>query len=212
MLPIDTLSNQTLNLSSVPMQDNNYDCGLYTCRYVFNLLQMVNMDVKMKDVMDNFSSRISGHDLFDFEASHIDRMRTEIYDVLAHITDIYRHHRLLSHPSADGTATALDLASESEEDDDESDVIIYSRASQSMGASGDEKDLCSDDDDDASFLSHTDDEEDDVLSADTTGKSGLDSLNSFAAFKMDRHSILTLFQVILDNFIPAQTTITITLT
>ena len=203
MLPIDTLSNQTLDLSSVPMQDNNYDCGLYACRYVFNLLQMVNMDVKMKDVMDNFSSRISGHDLFDFEASNIDRMRTEIYDVLAHITDIYRHHRLLSHPTADGTATALDLAGESEEDDDESDVIMFSRASQ---------DLCSDDDDDASFLSHTDDEEDDVLSADTTGKSGLDSLNSFAAFKMDRHSILTLFQAILDNFISAQTTITITLT
>ena len=133
------------------------------------------MNVKMKDVMDNLSSRISGHDLFDFDVSHIDRMRTEIYDVLSHITGIYRHHRLLSHPNADGTA--LDLASESEEDDDENDVTIFSRASQSMDESGNDKDLYSDDD--ASFLSHTDDEEDDVLSADTTGKSGLVSLTQF---------------------------------
>jgi len=44
---------------------------------------MVNINVKMKDVMDNLSSRISGHDLFDFDVSHIDRMRTEIYDVLS---------------------------------------------------------------------------------------------------------------------------------
>ena len=208
--PIDTLSNQTLNLSSVPIQDNNYDCGLYACRYVFNLVQMVNMNVKMKDVMDNLSSRISGHDLFDFDVSHIDRMRTEIYDVLSHITGIYRNHRLLSHPNADGTA--LDLASESEEDHDENDVTIFSRASQSMDESGNDKDLYSDDD--ASFLSqsHADDEEDDVLSADTTGKSGLVLINnSFAGFIMERRSIL-LFQAILDNFISAQTTITITLT
>ena len=150
---------------------------------------MVNMNVKMKDVMDNLSSRISGHDLFDFDVSHIDRMRTEIYDVLSHITGIYRNHRLLSHPNADGTA--LDLASESEEDDDENDVTIFSRESQSMDESGNDKDLYSDDD--ASFLSqsHADDEEDDVLSADTTGKSGLDLLNnSFASFIMERRSIL----------------------
>ena len=168
------------------------------------------MNVKMKDVMDNLSSRISGHDLFDFDVSHIDRLRTEIYDVLSHITGIYRNHRLLSHPNADGMA--LDLASESEEDDDENDVTIFSRASQSMDESGNVKDLYSDDD--ASFLSqsHADDEEDDVLSADTTGKSGLVYSTILLLVLEWSAAQFFYFQAILDNFISAQTTITITLT
>lgn len=145
-------------------QNNGYDCGVHVCRYAFNLVQLVDIKVKMKDVKDNFSDSISGHDLFDYDVQDIDRLRTQMYDVLTHITNLYRNHRLLSDP----TGTAFDCSSGSDDEEDENEVAILTPESQTGDVSSDERSEKFSNDD-ASFRTQLD-EEDDELSVDTTGK------------------------------------------
>ena len=152
---------------------------MYVCRYVFNLVQLVdtNVKVKMTDVLSNLAN-ISNHELFDFNGTQIDRMRTEIYDVLARITDIYQNHRVLTGPDADAVAAFHSLSdddsasSSSDDDDDDDNVSIKSR--MSMSQEMDDSDVSEwypdEADDGRSLPSQYDEDDDDVLSADTNGE------------------------------------------
>ena len=141
-------------------QGNGYDCGsVHVCRYAYNLIQMVDLKVKNKDFTDNFASCISSHDLFDYNADDINRLRTQMHDLIVHITSLYRNHR----------DTVIDCLSESDDDDD--DVEIIPPVTQTSDDSVDGKsDHVSHSD---SSFSHLDDDDDD-LSADTTGEFSLD--------------------------------------
>ena len=165
--------------------------------------------VKMKDVLTNLESKISENDLFDFDASQIDRMRTEIYDVLGHITDIYQNH-----------CEALLAPSDTESDDDDEIIITGIRTNMGKKPSVD-IDALSDsdaeisdwrpeyeDDDDSHFSCNSDD--DDMLSADTRGKNEAAFVLKFAPniFLLNTHIY---FQPIYLNFIPARIEITTTL-
>ena len=136
-------------------QGNGYDCGVHVCRYAYNLIQMVDLKVKNKDFTANFASCISSHDLFDYNADDINRLRTQMHDLIVHITSLYRNHR----------DTVIDCLSESDDDDD--DVEIIPPVTQTSDDSVDGK---------SDHVSHSDssfsqlDDDDDDLSADTTGE------------------------------------------
>ena len=138
-------------------QGNGYDCGVHVCRYAYNLVQMVDLKVKNKDFTDNFSSCISCHDLFDYNADDINRLRTQMHDLIVHITSLYRNHR----------DTVIDCLSESDDDDDEDDVEIIYPVTQTSDDSVDDKSV-KESNSESSF-SPLDDDDDD-LSADTTGE------------------------------------------
>ena len=93
---------------------------------------VANMRVSMSDAMDNFSTIISGHELFKFTEGDIHRMRSEIYNVMAHIRESYRTHRihdadtsvLLS--DSDDEEVAIEAMDECKSDDDDEGSIYES--------------------------------------------------------------------------------------
>ena len=134
-------------------QGNGYDCGVHVCRYAYNLVQMVDLQVKNKDFTDNFASCISSHDLFEYNADDINTLRTQMYDLIVHITSLYQNHR----------DTVIDCLSESDDDDD---VEIISPVTQTSDDSVDDR---------SDHVSHSESsfsqfDDDDDLSADTTGE------------------------------------------
>ena len=165
-MPYDHLNLTLFCFITVMDQGNGYDCGVHVCRYAYNLIQMVDLKLKVKneDFTDNFASCISSHDLFDYNADDIDRLRTQMHDLIVHITSLYRNHR----------DTVIDCLSESEsddEDDDDDDLEIIPPVTQTSDDSVDDRsDLVSNND---SSFSHLDDD-DDELSADTTGEFSFD--------------------------------------
>ena len=86
----------------------------YTYVATYNLVQMVDLKVKNKDFTDNFASCISCHDLFDYNADDINRLRSQMHDLIVHVTSLYRNHR----------DTVIDCLNESDDEDDEDDVEI----------------------------------------------------------------------------------------
>ena len=116
-----------------------------------------NMRVSMSDAMDNFSTIISGHELFKFTEGDIHRMRSEIYNVMAHIRESYRTHRIhdadtsvLLSDSDDEVVVSIEAMDECNSDDDDEGSIYESSL---LG-------------DDSEALEN----EDGDLSVDTTGK------------------------------------------
>lgn len=155
----DCVVRQSHAFCVIPVMDqgNGHDCGVHVCRYAYNLVQMVDLKVKNKDFTDNFASCISSHDLFDYNADDINRLRSQMYDLIVHITNLYRNHR----------DTVIDCLSESDDEDDDDDVEIISPVTQSSDDSVDNR---------SDHVSHSEssfsqlDDDDDDLSADTTGE------------------------------------------
>lgn len=156
-------TNQNTVLLSVLTQTNNYDCGVHVCRYVVNLVRMVNsISVKMTDVLNNFSNSITGHELFDYAESDINSMRTEVYNVMAHITNCYKKHRIHEHGSEN------DPMSDSDEDEDEVEIVDSQDTDDSDVVMVDAEST-----EDASYYFQSDDDDD--LSFDTAGKCSVGS-------------------------------------
>lgn len=154
-------------IPQVLTQTNGYDCGVHVCRYVSNLVELINnkkLTVKMSDVMDNFSSIITEDKMFDFTEGDIDQMRSDIYNVMANVRECYRNHR--------DVHQVFDLVSDSD-DDDEDELQIF--GSNENDDSGDEGLNDADQFSYSESMSLDDDlvGSDDELSVDTTGKSGV---------------------------------------
>ena len=124
---------------------------------------MVNsISVKMTDVLNNFSNSITGHELFDYAESDINSMRTEVYNVMAHITNCYKKHRIHEHGSEN------DPMSDSDEDEDEVEIVDSQDTDDSDVVMVDAEST-----EDASYYFQSDDDDD--LSFDTAGKCSVGS-------------------------------------
>ena len=168
-------NSQEYFLPSVLTQSNSYDCGVHVCRYVVNLVRMVNdaevkmPNVKMTDVIDNFSASISGHELFGYTESDISRMRTEIYNVMAHTMKSYQNHRI-HEPRSDH-----DPVSDSEDDEEEVEILVRETSEDTDVVMSDAECI-----EDASYQYQSD--QDDHLSVDTEGKCSLSKANILIYF------------------------------
>ena len=183
-------NSQEYYLPSVLTQTNSYDCGVHVCRYVVNLVRMVNdaevkmPNVKMTDVIDNFSTSISGHELFGYTESDISRMRTEIYNVMAHTMKSYQNHRI-HEPRSDH-----DPVSDSEEDEEEVEILVSQTLEDTDVVMSDAEII-----EDASYQFQSD--QDDHLSVDTEGKCSLSKASILIYFnKINLTSVQNYFTTI----------------
>lgn len=146
---------------TVLTQTNGYDCGVHVCRYVTNIADPeYNLRVKMTDIMNNFTNSITGHEMFDFTEGDIDRMRGEIYNVMANVRKCYKNHRDVNE--------VFDLASDSDDEEDDVQILDNFENDESDDSFVDNTDQCSNSD--AVFYEDVEDVSDDELSVDTTGK------------------------------------------
>eukprot|EP00985_Skeletonema_marinoi_P016788 scaffold9065_cov239-Skeletonema_marinoi.AAC.1 len=59
----------------IPRQDNGCDCGVFVCRYAYNLFQMRSNRFSQFDMSDNCSDLFADSDLFEFGMKDIARIR-----------------------------------------------------------------------------------------------------------------------------------------
>lgn len=78
-----------LPFASVPYQDNGCDCGVFVCRYAYNLFIMRNMDFTLDDISDSFNSSITRGVAFQFDQSDIPRIRREFASLIDNLSEIY---------------------------------------------------------------------------------------------------------------------------
>ena len=125
-------------------QDNSFDCGVFTCRYAFNCIQLLNKPLKMSDLHNKLKHYISDDPLFDFTGEDITRMRVEIHNMLRSITEQYRSNRDTSagSPAASDIHDAAvnlfaDTHSDSDEEaEDDDDDVAFINGDHSSDGSG----------------------------------------------------------------------------
>jgi hypothetical protein len=152
----------------VPIQDNNYDCGVFLLRNAFNLVQKVDTKVLMTDVNNRLQSYIDNNELFHYDKVDIDRMRVELFTMYGCLTNVYQHRRVITQTAR---LDPLELESDSEEEDEDEVVMMSSYPDRSDTASNGDSDLSWRNDDGDDDLGRLDDEDSDhLLIADTTGE------------------------------------------
>jgi Ulp1 family protease len=63
--------------STVPYQDNGWDCGVFVCRYGFAMYQLRDKKFSYREVMEGktpFSALITNSTEFNFDMNDIDRI------------------------------------------------------------------------------------------------------------------------------------------
>lgn len=73
----------------IPKQDNGYDCGVFVCRYAYNLLQMRGECFSRSDLAENCSTLITNNNLFKFDSGDITRIRSELKDLIDNLGDAW---------------------------------------------------------------------------------------------------------------------------
>jgi hypothetical protein len=75
----------------VPYQDNGCDCGVFVCRYAYNLYMMRHLQYTWDDYNESpqFSTLITNGPAFQFCMSDIDRIRREISTLISKLSELY---------------------------------------------------------------------------------------------------------------------------
>ena len=74
---------------SVPYQKNGCDCGVFVCRYAYNLYLMQHFCFTFTDVREKFNSLITGGEAFQFDMSDIARIRQEMGMLIDGLSEPY---------------------------------------------------------------------------------------------------------------------------
>ena len=77
-----------ISLIPVPYQDNGCDCGVFVCRYAYNLYMMRHQKFTRMDYEERppFTSKITRSPAFQFDMSDIDRIREEIATLIDNLS------------------------------------------------------------------------------------------------------------------------------
>lgn len=96
--------------SSVPTQCFDHDSGVYVCLYAVKLMEMVTQgNIKMANIMDEFSNFLGEKTVFDFDGQDVHQFRADMHRIAMNVREIYQN---------DGIETASNLLqSESDADD-----------------------------------------------------------------------------------------------
>ncbi len=115
--------------AKVVRQQNGFDCGVFTCRYAFNAIELLRKPLTMSDVQNKLKCFVSEDPLFNFTGGDITRMRIEIHNMLGAITEQFR----LNAGESSAVVTQADahddvvvnLFDDSDSDDEDDDVVAY---------------------------------------------------------------------------------------
>ncbi len=88
-------------LSTVPYQDNGWDCGVFVCRYAFSVLSMRSIEFKFTPSSENYyekrkklqkewSKLIDNSEAFNFDVADIRRLRKEFATLIDNLSDMYK--------------------------------------------------------------------------------------------------------------------------
>lgn len=88
-----TFSRNTMPVLApdIPKQDNAYDCGVFVCRYAYNLLQMRDECFSRSDLNEECTTLITSNVLFDFTMNDIARIRSEFKDLIDKLGEVWLH-------------------------------------------------------------------------------------------------------------------------
>ena len=80
-----------MSIIAVPYQDNECDCGVFVCRYAYNLYMMRHQKFTYCDYFESppFTSKITRGLVFQFDVSDIDRIREEIATLINNLSKLY---------------------------------------------------------------------------------------------------------------------------
>jgi len=80
-----------MSLIPVPYQDNGCDCGVFVCRYAYNLYMMRHQKFTYSDYQERppFTSKITRSPAFQFDMSDIDRIREEIATLIDNLSKLF---------------------------------------------------------------------------------------------------------------------------
>ena len=73
----------------VPRQENCCDCGIFVCRYAYNLYIMRNQTFSYSGVCEQFNGLITKGRAFNFGMHDIARIRGEIKALVVSLTELY---------------------------------------------------------------------------------------------------------------------------
>ena len=139
----------------IPHQDNGCDCGVFVCRYAYNLFQMRNENLFSQfDMVDACSDLFGDSGLFEFGMKDIARIRVEMERLIRNLSKVYLQKQKLekakkksksSSKEADGNSSSeaaeagetTDGGNKSEGLDESLDSIVK-REDESQETSGDE--------------------------------------------------------------------------
>ena len=75
--------------SPVPHQENGCDCGVFVCRYAYNLYIMRHHRFTWKGYEDSFTSLITNSPAFQFDMFEIARIRKEMTTLVDNLSKVY---------------------------------------------------------------------------------------------------------------------------
>jgi len=74
---------------TIPYQDNGCDCGVFVCRYAYNLFQMRDNCFSQFDLSDNCKDLFEYRGLFKFGMNDIARIRVEMDTLIRNLSTVY---------------------------------------------------------------------------------------------------------------------------
>jgi len=84
-----TKEGMTLTSPKIPYQENGCDCGVFVCRYAYNLFMMRHQKFTWKDICGSFNSLITRGPAFQFDMFDIARIREEIGTLIDNLSKLY---------------------------------------------------------------------------------------------------------------------------
>jgi Ulp1 family protease len=84
------IRHNSRKLFLVPRQRNNSDCGVFVCRYAYNLYLMSNQVFSLSGIENKFKELITEGPAFKFDKVDIVRIRKEIKELIDALTPLYR--------------------------------------------------------------------------------------------------------------------------
>jgi hypothetical protein len=78
-----------LNAITVPYQENGCDCGVFVCRYAYNLYTMRDHVFFRSEMVNKFKTLITNGPAFQFGMEDIARIREEFKDLVNSLKKLY---------------------------------------------------------------------------------------------------------------------------
>ena len=77
-------------LPSVPQQNNSYDCGVFVCRFAYNIMLLHEECFTDEDLKDYLSTKISQSAAFAFDMECIKTFRSNMKTLISNLSELWK--------------------------------------------------------------------------------------------------------------------------